>query len=176
MLKIPSEIITDKYCLFWGSGSLFNNWEYQPILWDNIKFQNSELVFMYEKAKLFKDAEIIEDILEVNQTFSNWEAQSASKVLGRMIKNFDSWVWDSVKKDLMIQILIEKVKQNPNVKEELMKYKHLEFVEASPYDSIWGIGLQPNDIKAQDSQNWKGLNLLGECWDIVQRYFESLEI
>ena len=34
-------------------------------------------------------------------------------------------------------------------------------VEASPYDTIWGIGQNADAINSKDPHNWKGENLLG---------------
>jgi len=34
-------------------------------------------------------------------------------------------------------------------------------VEASPVDTIWGIGLAADDQRARDPSDWPGLNLLG---------------
>ena len=33
----------------------------------------------------------------------------------------------------------------------------------SPYDKIWGIGMEENDPGIEDPANWKGLNLLGHA-------------
>jgi ribA/ribD-fused uncharacterized protein len=35
------------------------------------------------------------------------------------------------------------------------------FVEASPMDTIWGIGLAADNKRAGDPTKWSGLNLLG---------------
>ena len=35
-------------------------------------------------------------------------------------------------------------------------------VEASPYDTIWGVGLGENNDLILDEKNWKGTNFLGE--------------
>ncbi len=34
-------------------------------------------------------------------------------------------------------------------------------VEASPRDSVWGIGISERDLLASRPSEWKGLNLLG---------------
>nr|WP_019853716.1 NADAR family protein [Actinopolyspora mortivallis] len=34
-------------------------------------------------------------------------------------------------------------------------------VEASPVDTVWGIGLTADDSRARNPERWPGLNLLG---------------
>ncbi len=36
-------------------------------------------------------------------------------------------------------------------------------VEASPYDTIWGIGMDANNLDRFDTSKWKGTNLLGKA-------------
>jgi len=47
------------------------------------------------------------------------------------------------------------------LKEELLETYPRVLVEASPYDAIWGIGLDVDDPLAYNRDTWKGLNLLG---------------
>ena len=37
-----------------------------------------------------------------------------------------------------------------------------EIVEASPFDKIWGIGMDENHPEAETPEKWKGTNWLGE--------------
>ena len=43
----------------------------------------------------------------------------------------------------------------------MLKTAGTELAEASPFDRKWGIGLGPNNPKANDRSQWKGGNLLG---------------
>lgn len=44
-----------------------------------------------------------------------------------------------------------------------------EFVEASPSDRIWGIGLATTDDRIFDKSQWLGQNLLGLALNAAQR-------
>lgn len=47
--------------------------------------------------------------------------------------------------------------------DDLIKYQDLIFVEASPVDVIWGVGLHYEDDRVLDEKQWKGQNLLGKA-------------
>ena len=51
--------------------------------------------------------------------------------------------------------------QNKHLKNKLFSTYPKLLVEASPYDTIWGLGLTCHDVKAFDESTWTGLNLLG---------------
>ena len=48
-----------------------------------------------------------------------------------------------------------------DLKKELLATGNDVLVEASPYDSVWGIGMKATDSGANDPSRWKGQNLLG---------------
>ena len=54
-----------------------------------------------------------------------------------------------------------KFAQNPDLEEWLIGTGDVVLVEASPVDTIWGIGLAADDKRALDPRTWRGLNLLG---------------
>lgn len=58
--------------------------------------------------------------------------------------------------------------QNEDLKKELLKTYPKILVEASPYDTIWGIGLAAGDPRALCESKWRGLNLLGYILTIVR--------
>ena len=51
--------------------------------------------------------------------------------------------------------------QNESLWEELVGTAGTVLVEASPHDTIWGIGLTADDPDAQHKATWRGKNWLG---------------
>jgi ribA/ribD-fused uncharacterized protein len=70
--------------------------------------------------------------------------------------------------DIMYDVNYAKYTQNPKMYKTLMDTSNTILVEASPYDKIWGIGLDENTAKITDPKNWPGENLLGKVLDKVR--------
>lgn len=83
------------------------------------------------------------------------------KGLGRKIKHFDEKQWLTQREMCMYYACKNKFTQNLKLKNALLDTGNKTLVEASPFDKIWGIGLAPDDSKALNENNWRGLNLLG---------------
>ena len=78
-----------------------------------------------------------------------------------MVKNFDEEVWNQLKYQIMYEAVKAKF-SNPILMKKLIDTKDKILVEASPYDKIWGIGLNETDAKKTLPTNWIGENLLGK--------------
>lgn len=160
---------TDLYILFWGScfSNFFNittkNGVKTLFVADGKEWKTSEQYFMWLKAKFFNDEEIAEQICHA-------EEPQKAKALGRKVKNFDAKKWSDVSSEMMYKACFAKFSQNEFLKKELLsdKRRGKKFVEASPIDVIWGIGLHFSDPKAEDESNWKGENRLGKVLDRVR--------
>ena len=153
-------VITDTYVLFWKDE--LSNFDHAPyISEDGIKFLTSEQEFMYRKAIFFEDVDIAKRILK---TTKPWDA----KKLGRQVKGYND-SWDNVREEYMYKACLAKFSKYP---EKLLKpsYSKKEFVEANPFDTIWAIGLSPDDPLARDSENWRGQNLLGKVLERVRQF------
>lgn len=148
--------VVNKRVFFYGSSEIFSNWHRCRFAIDDINFNCSEQAMMYYKAKMFRDSDIANKILIARNP-------KEQKELGRKVKNFEENHWNKNKEEVMYRILLEKFSQNEELKTELLKYKGYEFVEASPYDKIWGIGLREDNDLILDKSNWRGQNLLGKC-------------
>ena len=83
------------------------------------------------------------------------------KDLGRMVSNYNDAAWAAVRVDIMVEGLFEKFNQNTKLKDALLATGNTVLVEASPYDTIWGIGYAEDHPNATDSTKWRGQNLLG---------------
>ena len=116
-------------------------------------FHFSEQCFMYQKALLFNDFEIAEQVL--NETDVR-----KIKALGRKVKNFNNELWYIHKENFMYNACYAKFSQNDKLKDFLLSTGNREIVEASPVDNIWGIGFS-SDKAMENIDKW-GQNLLGK--------------
>jgi hypothetical protein len=151
------QIETEDKVLFWQADSIFSNWYPAKFEMHGITFRNSEAAFMYLKAELFNDTEAMGKLaLAKNQN------PAIAKRIGREIKGFNEEVWKQARENAMFIACSNKFHQNTDLLKVLLNTDKRMIVEASPVDSIWGIGLAPDNADALDETKWKGLNLLGK--------------
>lgn len=154
--------VTDKFVFFFTHRDMFSNHfkHKNPILMDGFKFYTVEHAMMYEKALLFNDAGSA-------QRIATAQSPVDAKAIGRQVKGFDNDVWDKHKMQLVSALLFRKMKANPDIMEKALEHRSVGriFVEASPYDAIWGVRLCEDDPFIDDPSKWKGQNLLGSCWE-----------
>lgn len=86
-----------------------------------------------------------------------------AKALGRMIKEYDDKAWNAERDNIMLIALSAKFDSFPQFRRFLEEHKDKTFVEASPYDNIWGIKLPENHPDALNPSKWRGENRLGKC-------------
>ena len=149
--------MNEKYYFFWNGP--FSQWYISDFVdekYPNITFNCAEQYMMYRKAILMNDNNTADRILDsVIPRFQ--------KSLGRSIRNFDGELWDKHKFDIVVRGNVLKFSQNVILLKEMKKSGDKIFVEASPYDKIWGIGLDENTAKNLSEEKWKGENLLGKA-------------
>lgn len=151
---------------FWNG--IFSNWYPCKFTYNNVEFNCSEQALMYEKAILFKDQKTAQRILEA-------KTPKEQKALGRLVKNYNENIWSKNREKIMTDILLAKFTSKNNFKNEMMKYKNYQFVEASPVDRIWGIGLHEDNELIKDETNWRGQNLLGKALTKVCNQINNME-
>ena len=156
----------NKYHFFWKSK--LSNWTKSKFtvqyFFNEYTYNCGEQMMMHLKALTFHDYIIAEKIMKSSNP-------KEIKALGRQVQNFKSEQWDKVKYDLVKIGLYNRFTQDLEAKEELLKHKGKIFVEASPYDRIWGVGVRITD--ALDKRMWKGQNKLGKALTNVRELIKE---
>ena len=149
-----------KFIFFWKpkktnviDESCLSQWYPSSFVDGTIVYKTAEHYMMAEKAKLF-DPSKIKIILEANTT-------KQVKSLGRSIKNFDEKIWQEKSLDIVNKGNYLKFSQNKDIKKYLLSTHNKILVEASPYDKIWGVGMDINNENIKNPLKWKGENKLG---------------
>ena len=165
--------VLPEFVFFWGHHSYDNKvtksclsqWWPCTFMSNNIVYNCAEQYMMSEKAKFFND----------QQTYQLIMKESSPKIikqLGRSVKNYNFEEWQKNKVKIVVQGNLLKFSQNEELKKFLIDTGDKILVEASPYDRIWGIGLDENNQDAKNIYKWKGENLLGfslmEVRDIIK--------
>ena len=149
--------------MFWGHRPNKDGRIGQPCLsqWWEVDFEvegnlyrSAEHWMMAEKARVFDDMEIWEQILEAS-------SPAQAKKLGRQVRNFDHEIWIEKRFDIVVQGNVHKFGQNKALKSYLLTTGERILAEASPVDAIWGIGYARDHANAYRPEKWRGPNLLG---------------
>ena len=91
-----------------------------------------------------------------------------------MIRNFDKSTWDKNCLAIVYEGNLAKFTQNQDLKEQMLATEDKIFVEASPLDNIWGIGLAEDAEDIDNPSYWLGLNLLGQSLTLVKQELKTL--
>jgi ribA/ribD-fused uncharacterized protein len=148
---------THRFHFFWQNGSPFSQWHPSQYELNGVTYSCAEQGMMHGKALLFEDYGTAKMILNTNKP-------KTMKELGRKVRFFDEKVWKKNRERIVYQNSVAKFTQNPHLLEALLDNtdEGSLLVEASPYDSIWGIGLNEAAARNTPPKSWKGLNLLGK--------------
>jgi ribA/ribD-fused uncharacterized protein len=158
---------TRDYVFFWKTAEIYSNW-HPSVFTDEAgrRFVNCEQYLMYHKALVMNDAETAAQILGESNP-------GKIKALGRQVRNFSEALWEEKRLAIMEAGCYLKFTQNPALCTELLATGRRTLVEASPVDSIWGIGMAENDPLVEIPAQWRGRNLLGIALTNVRERIRS---
>jgi ribA/ribD-fused uncharacterized protein len=131
-----------------------SNWYPSPFTLDGIRFTCVEQYMMYRKAVTFGDPENAAAILAADNP-------GKIKALGRSVRGYNDTVWNSVRQIVVYRALLEKFRQNPDLKDKLLATAPHTLAECAVRDKIWGIGMSMHDEYRFEPDLWQGQNLLG---------------
>lgn len=87
------------------------------------------------------------------------------KALGREVPNFSTSVWEKAATHIVTCASVARAEADEELHTWYVKAGSRRFVEGSPVDRIWGVGLKWDNPLADDESKWRGKNLLGVCHD-----------
>ncbi len=144
---------SERFTFFWNGP--FSQWQHSPFQLDGIVYATAEQYMMAGKARLFEDAAALARILATDDP-------REQKALGRRVQGFDAARWNAVARDIVFTGNRAKFTTHRDLLQLLLETEGTTLVEASPLDTIWGIGLAADNPAAQDRASWQGSNWLGE--------------
>jgi ribA/ribD-fused uncharacterized protein len=154
---------TLQYIFFWGHSNksnedvgkfVFSQWYPSSFVVEDVEYKTAEHWMMARKAILFNDKESFHKIIRADKP-------GEVKALGRLIRDFDEIKWNKNKFEIVKTGNIHKFNQNKNLKDFLFATGVRIIVEASPTDTVWGIGLSQDSNLIDNPYTWRGENLLG---------------
>ena len=131
-----------------------SNWYLSDFSVDGIQYSSMEQYMMYQKAVLFKDMEIAEQILATDNV-------GKIKALGRAVKNYEEMLWNGMRQIIVYRGLLQKFDESAALKDKLLATRNSILAECAVQDKIWGTGLSMKDERRLDLKEWQGQNLLG---------------
>jgi len=159
------------YTFFWN-GPL-SQWEPAYFELDGVEYNCAEQYMMAEKARLFDDDQSLEEIMDSDDP-------AAQKKLGRLVQGFEQDEWEEDEDNgyprcwnIVWRGTMAKFSQNPHLLQELLATGDTLCVEASPYDTVWGVGLKASDPHIQNPENWRGTNWLGETLTVARSFLQT---
>lgn len=152
--------MTEQFTFFYGGHA--SQWAASRFTVDGVEYNCAEQYMMAQKAILFGDNSALQIIMDTDNP-------KIQKAAGRTVRNFDQSAWETNAKLFVYRANFAKFTQNKDFLEWLLITDGTTLVEASPWDKIWGIGMDANDPRALDRTTWQGTNWLGEIVTQVRR-------
>lgn len=144
------------FAFFWRAEDKWSQWHPRGFDAHGASFRTAEHYMMWRKAQLFGDTAAAGDILAA-------ELPAEAKRLGRAVKGFRDDVWEKERFGIVVDATRYKAWSHPDLMADLLALQGKTVAEASPFDKVWGIGLDADHPDARNPERWTGLNLLGRA-------------
>ena len=152
----------ERFTFFWSGP--FSQWYKAPFQLDGFHYVTAEQYMTAEKARLFSDEATLEAILAARDP-------GEQKRLGRLVQGFEKAHWDAAARAIAYRGNRAKFTTHRDLLQLLFDTEGTSLAEASPVDTIWGIGFAADAHDAADRSKWLGTNWLGET---LQRLRDDL--
>ena len=96
------------------------------------------------------------------------------KFYGRQCRNFDLQVWDMASIPVVVPCQIARAEADDMLRGIYMRSRKRIFVEGSPTDVVWGVGIKCDRVAIEEENNWIGENRLGVCHGLASKEVRTL--
>ena len=142
------------YHFFYGGP--YSQWAESHFNFFGLHFNTAEQFMMLGKAIVAHDRDSAVEIMETPDPRDQ-------KALGRKVKDLPLEMWERDRYAIVLLGNFLKFTQNAAYRAVLDQHETVDlFVEASPTDKIWGIGLSEAQAQGTTPDQWNGTNLLGK--------------
>ncbi len=150
----------ERVCFYEQEFYPLSNFSAFTLRWKDHRFDTSEAAYHWEK---FPDVPHNSDLLNASRLATRDAVRTAPSAheafqIARRSSSVRRPDWDSVKVEIMDEILRAKFEQHEYVRRKLLETGERELVENSWRDDFWGIG-----------PNGDGRNMLGKLWMDIRR-------
>ena len=132
--------------VFQGIHSIYSNFYPASFRFNGINYCSMEQFIQSEKAKLFDNDTVQFEIMNTSSAYK-------AKHLGGRVRHFDRNKWETHFGNYAFYALLEKFKQNPVLRENLLGTGRIFLAESTP-DQLWGTGLSLKHDDALHKESW----------------------
>jgi len=144
----------------------FSNFHYAPFDFHLPEFARHEgwnhtiYCEVAEKAIMLTKAALMQDRASF-EVMTKTTDPAAVKALGRSVSPWNQEVWEEHLEAVAFEVVRQKFASSRPLRDLLFSTSDHLLAEATRNDSIWGIGINVDDPRVQDQQQWRGRNVLG---------------
>ena len=131
-----------------------SNWYHSPFDLDGMHFTSTEQYIMYRKCMAFGDEKSAAAVMKTADPAKQQE-------IGRCAKNYIDSVWKAMRQSVATVGLLEKFRQNEELRNKLLDTGDAYLVECARLDKAWACGRGLDEEERFDASLWTGSNILG---------------
>ena len=159
------------FVFFYGKQNVFSNLHPAVFYIEKRMFNSVEQYYQFHKALTFGDQTATKMIMREDNPYK-------IKVYGKGVKGFDDNQWLKQCLQVLYNGNKEKYKQNATMRHQLFATRGKLMVEASPYDSKFGVGMSSFNPNIYNQEMWAGANWMGYILtqvreDLLKEYGED---
>lgn len=167
VMNPPSSKQSDTVEVFFHEQSPLSNFHKTQLVINEKQFNSVEQYLTYRKALLFQAQEVADDVLMMTEPV-------LMKRKTKRLPGYSESKWNEEAPAILSEALFAKFTQNDLLKQALLATDSRILGEASPGDTLFGIGLSLFNRNVLDIKKWRGRNLQGEVlMQIRQRLVEG---